>query len=78
MISGSNSLWERGYGNPEPQTVIAMGFDQPDIEALFKSCKIEGAFTNSWQLENEESYSPHIFVCRQPWLELWQSMRWFQ
>ncbi|MDQ2839545.1 MAG: glycosyltransferase family 39 protein [Acidobacteriota bacterium] len=35
VISGSNSDWLRGYGNPPPKTVIAAGFLRADLETVF-------------------------------------------
>ena len=29
VISGANSLWARGYGDPAPETAIVVGFDRP-------------------------------------------------
>jgi len=31
-ISGSNSHWLRGYGEPPPQTVIAVGFSRSVLD----------------------------------------------
>jgi hypothetical protein len=35
-ISGINSFWERGYGNPPPETVIALGFSRGFLERTFR------------------------------------------
>jgi len=81
VISGSNSMWERGYGSPEPETVIAVGFHRQDVNKMFKTCEVEAIRENRFNVDNEESYLPEIFVCRQPryaWKEMWQYMRWYQ
>ncbi len=36
-ISGSNSHWLRGYGNPQPETVVAAGFLRADLRRSFRS-----------------------------------------
>ena len=82
VISGSNSLWYRGYGEPGPETVIAVGFERSYASVFFKSCEYSGSVKNSYQVRNEEStHHTSLFVCReprQPWSEMWQEMRWFQ
>jgi hypothetical protein len=82
IISGANSLWYRGYGDPEPETVIVVGFERVDAEKIFSSCEYAGTVTNSYEVKNEESsYHTGLYICRQPrrpWSELWQEMRWYQ
>jgi len=82
VITGSNSMWYRGYGDPEPQTVIVVGFDKEEAEHLFGSCQFSGTVENSYGVENEES-TRHtgLYVCwepRQPWSELWQEIQVYQ
>lgn len=45
-ISGVNSVWQRGYGNPPPQTIILLGFNQRFRERNFSSCRLAGHETN--------------------------------
>jgi 4-amino-4-deoxy-L-arabinose transferase-like glycosyltransferase len=82
MISGSNNLWERGYGSPAPQTVILVGFDKNYAGQLFNDCQVGGMLTNQAQVKNEETANhPLLFVCHQPrlpWSVMWQNMHWFQ
>jgi 4-amino-4-deoxy-L-arabinose transferase-like glycosyltransferase len=82
MISGANSLWGRGYGNPAPETVIAVGFDKTYIDQLFSDCSVGGMLTNQAQVNNEETRNHTLFyVCHQsrlPWDKMWQNMQWFQ
>jgi len=82
VITGSNSMWYRGYGDPEPQTVIVVGFDKEEAEHLFGSCQFSGTVENSYGVENEESTShTGLYVCwepRQPWSELWQEIQVYQ
>lgn len=82
VISGSNSLWARGYGETEPQTVILVGFEQDYALHLFHSCEQMGRVSNRYGVENEES-TRHtgLYLCRQPrrpWPEMWADMQWFQ
>ena len=82
VISGSNSLWARGYGNFEPETVIVVGFEAAYAGNYFKDCDFAGRVTNSFGVKNEEStYHTGLYVCRQPrrsWAEMWPGMQWFQ
>ncbi len=80
-ISGVNSYWLRGYGDPPPQTLIVLGFTQAQAEQFFTRCELAGQVTNRYQVENEETRDhPNIFLCRgprQPWPELWPQLRRF-
>jgi 4-amino-4-deoxy-L-arabinose transferase-like glycosyltransferase len=82
IISGGNSMWYRGYGNPEPETVIVVGFESAYAHNCFNSCKPVGVVKNSYNVRNEES-SRHtsLFICnqpRRPWSDMWQQMKWYQ
>jgi len=82
VISGSNSLWYRGYGDPEPETVIVVGFERPYADMFFGTCESAGTVTNRYGVKNEES-TRHtgLYVCRQPrrpWAEMWPEMQWYQ
>lgn len=80
-ISGVNSYWLRGYGNPPPETLIVLGFSQESAERYFRSCELAGHVTNQFDVENQETiYHPNIFLCRQPrypWPDLWKMLRSF-
>ncbi|HZU86755.1 MAG TPA: glycosyltransferase family 39 protein [Anaerolineaceae bacterium] len=82
VIGGGNSLWERGYGDFEPQTVIVVGFELRQATKLFHYCEVAGVVTNAYDVKNEETTSHKLYyICRQPlrpWVEMWQDMRWFQ
>ena len=82
VISGANSLWARGYGDPPPEPVIVVGFERSYATALFKTCQPAGFVANQYNVKNEES-TRHtgLYVCRdprQPWPVLWERMQWFQ
>jgi 4-amino-4-deoxy-L-arabinose transferase-like glycosyltransferase len=79
-ISGVNSYWLRGYGDPSPQVLIVVGFSYDEAEHFFTTCSLAGRITNRYGVMNEESQHPDIFVCRnprQPWPELWQDLQSF-
>jgi hypothetical protein len=82
VISGGNSMWYRGYGDPEPETVIVVGFESAYAGHFFKSCESRGIVKNSYNVKNEESsHHTGLFICReprQPWSTMWQQMQWFQ
>jgi 4-amino-4-deoxy-L-arabinose transferase-like glycosyltransferase len=80
-ISGMNTHWLRGYGNPPPQTLIVLGFPRSYAIRLFKTCDYAGQITNRYGVENEEARDhPIIYVCRQsrqPWPVLWDGLQDF-
>lgn len=80
-ISGVNSYWQRGYGDPPPQTLIVLGLSGEDAEYLFESCVLSGHVSNGYRVKNEETLEhPDIFVCQQPrktWPEFWTKFRHF-
>jgi 4-amino-4-deoxy-L-arabinose transferase-like glycosyltransferase len=82
VISGANSYWQRGYGDPPPRTVIVVGFRPEEARRHFESCGLAGYVSNRYGVQNEESTQrPEIYVCRQPrqdWPTLWHELRRFQ
>jgi len=80
-ISGTNSYWLRGYGDPPPQTLIVLGLSRGFVERNFEECALAGHTSNRYGVANEEtSEHPDIFVCRQlrqPWPEFWKGFRHF-
>jgi 4-amino-4-deoxy-L-arabinose transferase-like glycosyltransferase len=80
-ISGVNSSWERGYGDPAPQTVIIVGFSRDFVEANFTSCHLAAQVTNSYGIVNEETTErKDIFLCgppKQGWPLFWQNFQYF-
>ena len=80
-ISGVNSHWERGYGDPPPRSLIVLGFRRDAVERLFETCALAGFLTNRYGVRNEESQDhPEVFVCRgprRPWPDLWADVRRF-
>lgn len=80
-ISGINSYWLRGYGDPPPQVLIVMGFSRETAERIFTTCDVAGRVTNPYNVENEETrFHPDIFVCRglrMTWPEFWEQVKVF-
>jgi 4-amino-4-deoxy-L-arabinose transferase-like glycosyltransferase len=80
-ISGMNSYWLRGYGNPAAQTVIILGGKQGEAEALFDTCRIAGRVSNPYAVVNEEIRDHFaILLCQGPhfrWPDIWQSLQRF-
>jgi hypothetical protein len=78
-IAGVNSFWTRGYGNPPPVTVVAIGLSRKFLEAKFASCQLAGHVQNRYGVLNEETREhPDIFICRGlrgSWDELWAAFR---
>ena len=80
-ISGMNSYWWRGYGNPPPQTLIVVGYSRDRTAQFFKSCELAGQIANRYGVENEETtYFSNIFVCRglrNTWPDFWKDFQDF-
>jgi hypothetical protein len=80
-ISGVNSSWGRGYGNPAPEVVIVVGYSREFLEKEFASCVVGGRVWNRYGMMNEETIEhPEIFVCRGlkgSWEEFWKRARKF-
>ena len=80
-ISGVNSYWARGYGDPAPEKLIVVGLSRSFVQRNFESCELAGHNTNRFGVKNEESSDhPDIFVCgppRRPWPEFWKRFRYY-
>jgi Dolichyl-phosphate-mannose-protein mannosyltransferase len=80
-ISGINSYWLRGYGDPPPQTLIVVGLAHDFLERNFHSCELAGQVTNRYGVKNEEATEhPDIYVCRgllRAWPEFWKNFQYF-
>jgi hypothetical protein len=80
-ISGINSFWYRGYGDPPPETLIVLGLSRGFVEQNFSSCEIAGHTPNPYGIENEETRDhPDIFVCRglrQTWPDFWNDFQYY-
>lgn len=80
-ISGMNSHWLRGYGDPPPETLIAIGWDRDFLQRRFESCELAGHLTNRYGVVNGsiDGY-PDVFVCRHlrsGWPEFWERFEYY-
>ncbi len=80
-ISGMNSNWLRGYGDPLPQTLIVVGLPRDFLERNFESCELAGRLTNRYGIVNAtiDGYAD-VFVCRnlrQPWPDFWAHFQYY-
>jgi 4-amino-4-deoxy-L-arabinose transferase-like glycosyltransferase len=80
-ISGVNSYWLRGYGDPPPETLIVLGIGSFGARRIFESCEVAASSTNRFGVLNEETFEhPQILLCRglrRPWPELWPRLQGF-
>jgi hypothetical protein len=80
-ISGVNSSWERGYGDPPPETLIVVGYSRAFLQEHFASCEVKARVWNKYGIANEETTEdPEIFTCRGlrgSWPEFWMAARRF-
>jgi len=80
-MSGMNSHWLRGYGDPPPSTVIVIGMKREDLNGIFESCEPAGRVTNRYGIRNSTIADyDGIFVCRRlrkPWPEFWKHFRYY-
>ena len=80
VISGFDSYWGYGYGNPPPITLIVVGFDT-DLLANFQDCTFMAAITTPFNVQNDETVNHNsIYVCRNlrlPWPVFWSHFQYF-
>jgi len=80
-ISGIDSFWLWGYGDPPPETVIVLGLEPSYAHSLFETCSIAGTIVNPYGIQNEESQDHlYILLChhlRQPWEQFWKNLQSF-
>ena len=77
-ISGSDTFWLRGYGDPPPETLIVVGFSQEDVASVPAQCQVAGTITNPYGVDNDLRHPPDIFVCRDlriSWPEFWNRVK---
>jgi 4-amino-4-deoxy-L-arabinose transferase-like glycosyltransferase len=83
-VSGQNSEWWWGPGNPHATTVIAVApgpTAAPDyatyLNRFFTSVREVATLSNPYGVHNIES-GGHVYICtglRQPWSQLWSRLR---
>ena len=83
-VSGQNSEWWWGPGDPRASTVLAIAPGPVDVTGyagylrqFFTSVRMVATLSNPYGLHNQE-WAGHIYVCtgpRQPWGQLWPRLR---
>lgn len=80
-ISGINSFWAKGFGDPAPQTLIVLGLSRKFLNENFSECSVAGHVPNPYGIENEENRDhPDIFVCRglrKTWPDFWKHHQYY-
>lgn len=80
-ISGMKSNWLRGYGDPAPHTLIAVGMDSKFLLPHFTSCHRAARLGNPYGVTNDSigRYSD-VYICGPPiagWPEFWKNFQYF-
>jgi 4-amino-4-deoxy-L-arabinose transferase-like glycosyltransferase len=83
-VSGHNTYWWWGPGNPHATTVVAVAPGPVDVTGygaylrqFFASVRVAATLSNHYGLHNQE-WDGHVYVCtgpRQPWATLWPRLR---
>jgi hypothetical protein len=82
-VSGHNSEWFWGPGNPDATTVVAVfpgqvaSSDTAAFVRLFARCRVATTIHDAAGVSNQEE-GGHVYVCTQPvrpWSALWPSLR---
>jgi hypothetical protein len=80
-ISLTNSFYLRSYPEPQPSTLIVVGWSHEQVDREFTACRVAGHNGNALGIHNEESSDhPDIFVCGPPkkgWPEFWRTNQRF-
>jgi hypothetical protein len=83
-VSGDNSYWWWGPGNPQASTVVAVTPGPVDgtgyaayLRQFFTSVRLAATLSNPYGIHNQE-WGGHVYVCtgpRQPWAQMWPRLR---
>jgi 4-amino-4-deoxy-L-arabinose transferase-like glycosyltransferase len=80
VISGFDSYWQYGYGNPAPTTLLVVGFDGSFL-ANFQECTFIAAISTPLNIQNDETINHNsIYLChnlRQSWPQFWKTFQYF-
>lgn len=81
VISGGNSFWTHGYGNPPPETLIVTGMSEHFVESTFSSCQLAAKTWNTYRVDTDETQNhPEIYVCsglKRSWPDFWRTFQYF-
>ena len=83
-VSGQNSEWWWGPGNPHATTIVAVAPGPVDgtgygayLGQFFTSVRVAATLSNPYGLHNQE-WGGHVYICtgrRQPWAYIWPHLR---
>jgi len=83
-VSGHNTYWWWGPGNPRATTVVAVmpgpkdgGGDAAYLGHFFSSVRAVATLSNPYGLHNQE-WGGHVYLCtgpRHPWSQIWPQLR---
>lgn len=83
-VSGHNSEWWWGPGNPDATTVLAVAPGPRDVTGyagylrrFFASVRTVATLHNPYGIHNEE-WGGHVYLCtrpREPWSQIWERLR---
>jgi 4-amino-4-deoxy-L-arabinose transferase-like glycosyltransferase len=79
-ISGMNSAWYRSYGDPPPQTVLAVNMDPDFLGRSFTSCRVAARLPHPRGIVNDTILTDEIYVCRglrTPWPQFWATFHYY-
>jgi hypothetical protein len=80
VISGFDSYWQYGYGNPAPTTLLVVGFDGSFL-ANFQECTFIASISTPFNIQNDETMNHNsIYLChnlRQTWPRFWKTFQYF-
>jgi 4-amino-4-deoxy-L-arabinose transferase-like glycosyltransferase len=83
-VSGHNTYWWWGPGNPRATTVVAVAPGPVDgtgyaayLRQFFTSVRVAATLSNPYGIHNQE-WGGHVYVCtgpRHPWGQMWPRLR---
>jgi len=83
-VSGHNTYWWWGPGDPDATTVVAVAPGPMDttgygayLQRFFVHVRVAATLTNPDGIRNQE-WGGHVYVCtgpRQPWAQIWPQLR---
>ena len=83
-VSGHNTYWWWGPGNPRATTVLAVmpgpvdgGGDAAYLRQFFTSVRAAATLSNPYRIHNQE-WGGHVYLCtgpRHPWAQMWPRQR---
>jgi hypothetical protein len=78
-VSGHNTYWWWGPGNPDATTVVAVteGSGAAYLGQFFTSVRTVATLSNPYGLHNQEWHG-HVYLCtgpRHPWGQMWPQLR---